>query len=441
MSNFPAPFGQGNIYQGNGRKNSMPPKPRETVCPILMILPIGLALAEELMNATMESARNAMDSSNHQAYTDDESSFGEYSYHQSSRSRVLLTREEDIHYYSEISTSDEEYSIPSSSASIPQKPLLPSEQPLIPFLPARLKKGERARITPSIQAMLDAAGVQPNPKYEGEITAEVLNDLLTPPDQNCALHITMIHPNANMKHLFQTIHHGKVYSVAWNAPNEEWPHAAARLCFCVREAAEAYLKESETGDGIQILGGRITVEWNRNKKAPVPEDESHQSRVVQLLGPRSFGFSAQDLVEFFGKDMELHIISRREWDHKVDQKVVELAFSGIKAQSRMAFRCFKQKVAAQGLGDKLDIRFAPDLCDPNADQGRDMFMPRPRTPRIRQEHLAPPLPRTLQSIRTSNWRTGAVQAPNENVNENFISRSRPKYEKGTGPDAKSWRRE
>ncbi|CAD6439153.1 b4bcdbe2-7190-43c9-8f7c-e96f3c8b5549 [Sclerotinia trifoliorum] len=402
MSNFPASFGRGEISQHGARKDS---------------------LAEEIMNATMEGARNAMEKRKSSSGTD-ELAFG-------------------THYSSDIETSKEEYdalNLPTET-EIPKKALLPSEQPLIPFEPARLKKGERAIITPEIQAMLNAAGVQSNPKYEGEITAEVLNDLLTPENENCALHITCIHPKAEMKDLFPTIHHGKVYSVAWNAPNSDWPNAAARLCFCVREAAEKYLEESETGDGIRILGQRISVEWNRNKKCPVPED--HQSRVIQLRGPRSFGFSAQDLLNFFGKDMKLHIISRREWNHKTDQKVVELAFCGIRAQSRMAFRCFKQKIAAQGLGDHFDIRFAPDLCDPNADQGKDMFMSRPRTPRIPQAITPPPPPpqRTLESIRASNWRSGQRPSSNYifNGGRTAFNRLGPKYEKGAGPDAKSWR--
>ncbi|KAF5875695.1 uncharacterized protein Bfra_011458 [Botrytis fragariae] len=403
MSNFPPSFGRGNTFSGVPRKNS---------------------LAEEIMNATMEGARNALDSSKSSGDTSD----------------IYF----DTHYYCDTETSEEEYSTMTTDTEIeaplpPSRGLLPSEQPLIPFVPARLKKGERAMITPDIQALLNRAGVQPNPKYEGEITAEVLNDLLTPAEENCALHITNIHPKAEMADLFSTIHHGKVYSVAWNAPNEEWTHAAARLCFCVREAAERYLADSETGDGIQILGQRITAEWNRNRKCPVPEDESHQSRVVQLRGPRSFGFSAQDLLDFFGKDMKLFIISRKEWDHQTDQKVVELAFCGIKAQSRMAFRCFKQKVAAQGLGDQFDIRFAPDPCDPNAVQGRDMFMPRPRT-RQNTPPPPPPQPRTLDSIRTSSWRAGASYGPNRNGNTNSAQRAGRKYEKGTGPDAKCWRR-
>ncbi|KAI9646377.1 hypothetical protein NHQ30_004368 [Ciborinia camelliae] len=384
----------------------------------------------------MESARNAMSLDLSTTSTSDTD---EISFDTQDESNIETSEDED--------EDEDKDSAHTTSSDAPKKGLLPSEQPLIPFQPARLKKGERASITPEIQAMLDAAGVQPNPKYEGEITAEVLNDLLTPEDQNCALHITTIHSDATMKDLFSTIRHGKVYSVAWNEPNNEWTNAASRLCFCTREAAERYIQESETGEGIRILGRRITVEWNRNKKCPVPEDEEHQSRVVQLRGPRSFGFSAQDLEEFFGKDMKLYIISRREWDHKEDQKIVELAFSGIKAQSRMVFRCFKQKVAAQGLGDQFDIRFAPDLCDPNAEQGQDMFMPRPRTPRNSPTLPSPPLPpptRTLESIRTSNWRTGAIAGPKRsgslNGNGNSATRGGSKYEKGAGPDAASWRR-
>ncbi|KAF7916381.1 uncharacterized protein EAE98_010681 [Botrytis deweyae] len=423
MSDFPPSFGRGNIFSGGPSKNSTttdPSKPPRSIQPTS-----STGLAEEIMNATMEGARNALEPSKTSGDTSDISF--------------------DTHYYCDTETSEEEYSTMTTDTEIeapppPSRGLLPSEQPLIPFVPARLKKGERAMITPEIQALLNAAGVQPNPKYEGEITAEVLNDLLTPAQENCALHITNIHPKAEMADLFSTIHHGKVYSVAWNAPNEEWTHAAARLCFCAREAAERYLADGGTGDGIQILGQRITVEWNRNRKCPVPEDESHQSRVVQLRGPRSFGFSAQDLLDFFGKDMKLFIISRKEWDHKTDQKVVELAFCGIKAQSRMAFRCFKQKVAAQGLGEQFDIRFAADPCDPSAAQGRDMFMPRPRTRQVTPPPPPPPQPRTLDSIRTSSWRSGTFSGPNRNGNTNSAQRAGPKYEKGTGPDAKYWRR-
>ncbi|ESZ89621.1 hypothetical protein SBOR_9997 [Sclerotinia borealis F-4128] len=408
MSKFPATFGRGNISQ-DGRSNS---------------------LAEEIMRATMESASHAMDSrTGNGANYRDEMVQDTYYY---SNSNIESSDDED-----ENDNEDIDISI-SSDVQASERPLLPSEQPLIPFEPARLKKGERAIITPEIQAMLDAAGVEPNPKYQGEITAEMLNDLLTPEDQNCALHITNIHPKAEMKDLFPTIHHGKVYSVAWNSPNGEWTYAASRLCFCTREAAERYLEDSETGNGISICGQRITVEWNRNKKCPVPEDESHQSRVIQLRGPRTFGFSANDLEDFFGKDMKLNIISRKEWDHRTDQKVVELAFCGIKAQSRMAFRCFKQKVAAQGLGNQFDIRFAPDHCDPNADQGKDMFMPRPRTSRDLQS--SPPPPRTLESIRTSNWRTGTMGGPKGNGSGKLPTRGGPKYEKGAGPNVKSWRR-
>ncbi|KAB8290037.1 hypothetical protein EYC80_010363 [Monilinia laxa] len=396
MSNFPVAFGRGNISQG-APNNS---------------------LAEQIMKSTMDRARNAINLSKSSSVSD-ETPFG------------------DIQYYSEADSSETEPSTLTNYTEAPKRALLPSEQPLIPFEPARLKKGERAMITHEIQAMLDAAGVHPNPKYEGEITAEVLNDLLTAGNQNCALHITSIHPKADMKDLFPTIHHGKVYSVAWNGPNNEWSHAAARLCFCTREAAEKYLEESETGDGIRILGQRIIVEWNRNKKCPVPEDEDHQSRVVQLRGPRSFGFSAQDLEDFFGKDMKLHLISRREWNHKLDQKVVELAFCGIKAQSRMAFRCFKQKVAAQGLGDQFDIRFAPDPCDPTTDKGMDVFMPRPRTP-LNPQSITPP-PRTLESIRTSDWRAGSKAASNRDDNGRSVAQDEPKYKEGTGPGAANWR--
>ncbi|QSZ35707.1 hypothetical protein DSL72_006829 [Monilinia vaccinii-corymbosi] len=397
MSEFPAAFCQGDISQGASNIN----------------------LAEQIMKATMESARNATSGSKSASDSDDDTSFG--------------TQD-----YSETETSETGHSVLTADTDAPKKALLPSEQPLIPFQPARVKRGERATITPKIQAMLDAAGIHPNPKYEGEITTEVLNDLLTPTNQSCAVHITNIHPKADMKDLFPTIRHGKVYSVAWNGPNHEWAHAAARLCFCAREAAEKYLAESETGDGIRILGQRVTVEWNRNKKCPISEDEDRQTRVLQLRGPRSFGFSAQDLEDFFGKDMKLHIISRKEWNHKLDQKVVQLAFCGIKAQSRMAFRCFKQKVAAQGLGDKFDIRFAPDPCDPTAEQERDMFMPRSSTP----PNLKPasPPPRTLEIIRSCDWRTGSKAGPRKGGSGNFEARGRPKYKKGFGPDAANWRR-
>lgn len=390
------------------------------------------------MKATMDGARNAISLSKSSS-VGDAMPFGKSAILSFLNTEQFLTDAEDIQYYSEADNSETERSVLTNDTDAQKRALLPSEQPLIPFEPARLKKGERAIMTPEIQALLDAAGVHPNPKYEGEITAEVLNDLLTPANQNCALHITSIHPKAEMENLFPTIHHGKVYSVAWNGPNDEWAQAAARLCFCTREAAEKYLEDSETGDGIRILGQRITVEWNRNKKCPVPEDEDHQSRVVQLRGPRSFGFSAQDLEDFFGKDMKLHIISRREWNHKLDQKVVELAFCGIKAQSRMAFRCFKQKVAAQGLGDQFDIRFAPDPCDPAADKEMDVFMPRPRTP-LDPQPTTPPPPRTLESIRTSDWRAGSRSASGKNGNGKSVAQDKPKYKRGTGPGAASWRR-
>ncbi|RAL59682.1 hypothetical protein DID88_000315 [Monilinia fructigena] len=417
MSNYPVAFGRGNIYQG---------------------VPSN-SLAEQIIKAAMDRARNATNLSKTSSVSD-ETPFGKSSILSFLDIDQILTDAEDIQYYSEVNSSETEQSILTNDADAPKRALLPSEQPLIPFEPARLKKGERAIITPEIQAMLNAAGVHPNPNYEGEITAEVLNDLLTPGNQNCALHITSIHPKADMKDLFPTIHHGKVYSVAWNGPNNEWAHAAARLCFCTREAAEKFLEESETGDGIRILGQRIIVEWNRNKKCPVPEDEDHQSRVVQLRGPRSFGFSAQDLEDFFGKDMKLHLISRREWNHKLDQKVVELAFCGIKAQSRMAFRCFKQKVAAQGLGDQFDIRFAPDPCDSTTNKKIvDIFMPRPRSPLINPQSITPP-PRTLKSIRTSDWRAGSKAVLSRDDDSKSVAQDEPKYKKGTGPGAANWRR-
>jgi hypothetical protein len=179
-------------------------------------------------------------------------------------------------------------SLVSSSSSQPViKALSPQAARVASQIQSHLQTAQQAGIGPSevfvpmriIQERNAGQTPYPNPTLDKAYFASAP----IPADQNCALWITGIPPQATYSDFLSSVRGGKVYACLFNPPTGDFPTIAAKLVFFTRASAVEFLRRSESPEGIRVLGRRVKTFWNRIFYPAV--NNPQQSRVVVISGP------------------------------------------------------------------------------------------------------------------------------------------------------------
>ncbi|KAI9836788.1 MAG: hypothetical protein M1819_000953 [Sarea resinae] len=109
-----------------------------------------------------------------------------------------------------------------------------------------------------------------------------------PNGENCSLWLTGLPGNVTLTDLFSVLCGGKVAAAKITGPEASFSHtAAAKVTFSARSEAEAMLLRARYRP-IKLLGKKISVVWNRNKRRPLDQVTARRiSRVLVVSGSRT----------------------------------------------------------------------------------------------------------------------------------------------------------
>ncbi|PQE14266.1 F-box domain-containing protein [Rutstroemia sp. NJR-2017a BVV2] len=253
---------------------------------------------------------------------------------------------------------------PSPKVANINQTLTHSRSPSTTFVPSSILNGGRRTMSPDRARKVNEFGLFINPNYKGEITDFDLRNAMCPSDENCAVRIHRIDSNATLYEIFQIITHGKVLSFHLN-PAVEGIHAyaAARLVFITRAAAESFIFDARSPQGLHVRGQRIEALWNRDKVSSTETRYEKMSRVIRIKGPPQ-AISVGILTRFFRTQFAFQLVSSKEWVEHDGYRVVELAFSSIRAQSESAVKCFRQFVDQKAPDAGYRVWYSRDPCCP-----------------------------------------------------------------------------
>ncbi|PQE16126.1 Nucleotide-binding alpha-beta plait protein [Rutstroemia sp. NJR-2017a BBW] len=219
-------------------------------------------------------------------------------------------------------------------------------------------------MSPNRARKVNKVGIFINPNYKGEITDFDLRNAMCPSDENCAVRIHRIDSDATLYEIFQIITHGKVLSFHLNPAVEGiHTHAAARLVFVTRTAAESFISDAYSLRGLHIHGQRIEALWNRDRVSSTESRYEKISRVIRIKGPPQ-AISVAILTQFFRTQFAFQLVSSKEWVEHDGYRVVELAFSSIRAQSESAVKCFRQFIDQKAPDAGYRVWYSRDPCSP-----------------------------------------------------------------------------
>jgi hypothetical protein len=175
--------------------------------------------------------------------------------------------------------------------------------------------------------------------------------------ENCALFLTKIPPEATLHELFSVITTGAVFCLHINPPNGIHTTKAAKLAFMTPEAAEAFLKQTQSERGIVLHGKRIQGRYNRN--GYVRNENIWQSRVLELIGPTSL-MTLEYWTAHFSKFSEFELDAYRLLPTTVDGlSIMEFRFARIDGQAQTCLQCIKTDPSLQGI---IQVRYGTDPC-------------------------------------------------------------------------------
>ncbi|KAM3077214.1 hypothetical protein ACMFMG_003321 [Clarireedia jacksonii] len=233
-----------------------------------------------------------------------------------------------------------------------------------PFVPSAILEGRSRPLSLERARKISEAGLYVNPNYKGEVTEFDLRNATCHSEENCAVRIHRIDGNATLAEIFQIITHGKVLSFHLNPAVEGvHPQAAARLVFLTRAAAESFYNAARSPQGLLVRGRRIEVIWNRDKVSPSESRYKNMSRVIQIKGP-PHDISVGTLTNFFKSQFFFQLVASNQWEQRDGYRIVELAFSSIRAQSESAMKCFKQYIEKMAPVAIYHVWYVRDPCDP-----------------------------------------------------------------------------
>jgi hypothetical protein len=160
--------------------------------------------------------------------------------------------------------------------------------------------------------------------------------------------------------LIQEIRTGAVYAVHIRPPKDGYITAGANVVFMKHSGAEAFLQQSETNNGIRVLGARIKVIYNKHGHLDYPHPD--RSRVLQIRGPAED--MTQDFWErYFKKCVKYQLSHTRQMHSDVPGKMVmEFGFARFDGQAEPLHLAINIEEKFRGI---YEVCYAPDPCEPN----------------------------------------------------------------------------
>ena len=234
------------------------------------------------------------------------------------------------------------------------------------FKPARIISNQAANTDQEIQELAESSGIDQNrtTRYKGQVTLYDLLNANVDDDDNHALHLTGIHPDATLANIFSIFTGVKVAAFNRQAPvSRERPNAAANLILMTRATAEALKAQFDSDRGLSVRGVRVSAVWSRHKvgAAALARFQS-MSRVVCIKGPQH-AFHRQGLLDFFEKYFKFDLVSSTEAVFG-DGRTVTLYFTSIRAQAENADLLLRERIRENAKQlDKFDVSFGQDPCE------------------------------------------------------------------------------
>lgn len=179
-----------------------------------------------------------------------------------------------------------------------------------------------------------------------------------PNEDNCALWLTNIPPDLTLRGFLALVNTGEVFAVVFSpAKPPSWTQAV-KLVFKTHEAAERFLNQVRSQQGIVVGGMRMEGIWNRNW---YPEDRSPKTRVLQIESPVYMTFKTWH--DYFDECVVYQIEEEFEVPCSVPGKrIYEFRFARIDGQSEAVF----QAIAKNSKFTGLHYKYSADPCDPNS---------------------------------------------------------------------------
>ncbi|KUJ16773.1 uncharacterized protein LY89DRAFT_733779 [Mollisia scopiformis] len=122
------------------------------------------------------------------------------------------------------------------------------------FAPSWALLGIRPPITQEVFDTAQQFGIQINPNYQGEYGEFAFSNSGCSPNENCAIFITRIPPNATKKEILDSIIEGKIFNFSRTSPDAVHDNAAAHVTFFERSAVDWLLQRAELVEGFRIKG-------------------------------------------------------------------------------------------------------------------------------------------------------------------------------------------
>ena len=178
------------------------------------------------------------------------------------------------------------------------------------------------------------------------------------PSVNCALWVSNLPPETQMHNIFQHLRTGAIFCVDIKAPGMGYQTAGADICFKNHAAAELFLLQTQSRDGVRVRGARIKAIWNTHGEL----SKSYPGKSLVLSAPMAANMSQDFWERYFKKSVcyqlsHFHLVpSQFE-----GQMTVEVGLARLDSRSQAVYKAIKEEPLFRGI---YEVYYTPDLCDP-----------------------------------------------------------------------------
>jgi len=210
------------------------------------------------------------------------------------------------------------------------------------------------------------------PNYKGEMTIYDLLNATTSPEENTALYVSTLPGDVTMKEIYAVISHGQVHSSSLLPPSRpEHQFSVMRLVFMTRIAAEKFLADINSQQGIMIRDCRLTATWNRERVGPLGlERYQGMTRCLRIIGPKG-DFNKGTLIGYLRKYIDFPLTYESEAvlnnyaaTEKKEMREIVLHFGSIRSQAEAAIILLRETIRKYATRpEEFMVTFVADPCD------------------------------------------------------------------------------
>lgn len=202
-------------------------------------------------------------------------------------------------------------------------------------------QGREPLVSPDTQRKAHVIGLCMSPKYKGELNSFQLRNANYRPDQNSAIRIEGIDPDATITEIFAAILEDKVFSSSYIPKQVPYPTAAANVSFMIVRATNAIIWRS-MHQGVYIRGQQLRVFPNCNKcKEFEGAHYENVFRVLNIRGPAVL-LTAWEVFYWLRKWLYFVPVDVQEAFDGSRMVLISIMLESIYGQSRQAKRCFEE---------------------------------------------------------------------------------------------------